>query len=143
MHTEGLSLARKTFGENNLTTAKYYGNLGRLFQTRRSFKEVRAARWLLRRSAQPTVGAQSEKMHLKAIAIKERVLSPNDYEVALSVGHLASLYNYDMYEHGKAEPLYLRSIRTGLQLFGHSYSGLEYDYRCVLAVPSRAMIVLC
>jgi hypothetical protein len=31
-------------------------------------------------------------MHLKAIEIKERLLGPDDYEVALSIGHLASLY---------------------------------------------------
>ncbi len=36
-----------------------------------------------------------------------------DYEVALSLGHLASLYNYDMSEYRKAEELYLKSIRIG------------------------------
>ena len=52
-------------------------------------------------------------MHLKAIAIKERLLGPEDYEVALSVGHLASLYNYDMEKYEDAESLYLRSIAIG------------------------------
>ena len=52
-------------------------------------------------------------MHLKAIAIKERLLGAEDYEVALSVGHLASLYNYDMQKHEEAEKLYLRSISIG------------------------------
>ena len=52
-------------------------------------------------------------MHLKAIAIKERLLGPEDYEVALSVGHLASLYNYDMEKYEDAEKLYLRSIAIG------------------------------
>ena len=47
-------------------------------------------------------------MHLKAIQIKETLLGSEDYEVALSVGHLASLYNYDMQEYMKAEQLYLR-----------------------------------
>ena len=50
----------------------------------------------------------AEEMHLKAIRIKEDLLGPDDYEVALSVGHLASLYNYDMKEFSKAEQLYLR-----------------------------------
>lgn len=36
-----------------------------------------------------------------------------DYEVALSLGHLASLYNYDMELYDKAEQLYLRSIAIG------------------------------
>jgi len=50
---------------------------------------------------------------LKAIAIKERLLGADDYEVALSVGHLASLYNYDMNKYDEAERLYLRSITIG------------------------------
>lgn len=52
-------------------------------------------------------------MHLKAIEIKERLLGAEDYEVALSVGHLASLYNYDMEKYEEAEKLYLRSISIG------------------------------
>lgn len=50
-------------------------------------------------------------MHLKAIQIKEKILGPEDYEVGLSVGHLASLYNYHMEEYEKAEQLYYRSIK--------------------------------
>jgi hypothetical protein len=49
-------------------------------------------------------------MHLKAIAIKEELLGAEDYEVGLSIGHLASLYNYHMKKYKKAEKLYLRSI---------------------------------
>jgi len=49
-------------------------------------------------------------MHLKAIAIKELLLGVEDYEVGLSIGHLASLYNYHMKKYKKAEQLYLRSI---------------------------------
>jgi len=56
----------------------------------------------------------AEEMHVKAIAIKERLLGADDYEVALSVGHLASLYNYDMNKYDDAERLYLRSIAIGL-----------------------------
>jgi hypothetical protein len=52
----------------------------------------------------------AETMHLKAIAIKEELLGPDDYEVGLSIGHLASLYNYHMNMHSAAEQLYLRSI---------------------------------
>lgn len=98
-----------------MQTAKHYGNLGRLYQTMRRYDEA-------------------EKMHLKAIEIKESLLGFDDYEVALSVGHLASLYNYDMEQYTKAEELYLRSIRIGRQLFGPSYSGLEYDYRGLIQV---------
>jgi hypothetical protein len=53
---------------------------------------------------------EAERMQLKAIAIKEKVLGKDDYEVGLSVGHLASLYNYHMLEYHKAEKLYFRSI---------------------------------
>lgn len=55
-------------------------------------------------------------MHIKAIQIKEQLLGHEDYEVALSVGHLASLYNYDMNQYEDAERLYLRSIAIGKQL---------------------------
>ena len=109
MHKFALSLSRKSFGEENVHTAKQYGNLGRLYQTTQMFE-------------------LSEKMHLKAIAIKEAKLGTSDYEVALSIGHLASLYNYDMKKYDEAEQLYLRSIEIGKNLFGPAYSGLEYDY---------------
>lgn len=56
-------------------------------------------------------------MHIKAIQIKEQLLGQEDYEVALSVGHLASLYNYDMNQYENAEKLYLRSIAIGRWLF--------------------------
>lgn len=49
-------------------------------------------------------------MHLKAIAIKEKLLGERNYEVALSLGHLASLYTYDMAKYSEAEKLYRRSI---------------------------------
>ena len=58
-------------------------------------------------------------MHIKAIQIKEQLLGHEDYEVALSVGHLASLYNYDMNQYEDAERLYLRSIAIGQLLFFH------------------------
>lgn len=34
---------RKSFGENNVQTAKHYGNLGRLFQSMRKYKVIRRA----------------------------------------------------------------------------------------------------
>lgn len=58
---------------------------------------------------------EAEEMHIKAIQIKEQ-LGQEDYEVALSVGHLASLYNYDMNQYENAEKLYLRSIAIGKKL---------------------------
>ena len=109
LHKFSLNLARKNFGEANVHTAKQYGNLGRLYQTTKMFE-------------------LSEKMHLKSIAIKEAKLGVSDYEVALSIGHLASLYNYDMKKYVEAEQLYLRSITIGKKVFGPAYSGLEYDY---------------
>ncbi|XP_064459247.1 amyloid protein-binding protein 2-like [Ornithodoros turicata] len=115
LHTSALRLSCQAFGDMNVQTAKHYGNLGRLYQSMRHFKEA-------------------EDMHLKAIHIKEKLLGPEDYEVALSVGHLASLYNYDMKLYEQAEKLYLRSIAIGTKLFGEAYSGLEYDYRGLLRV---------
>lgn len=60
-----------------------------------------------------TFTQEAEEMHIKAIQIKEQLLGHEDYEVALSVGHLASLYNYDMNQYEDAERLYLRSIAIG------------------------------
>lgn len=77
---------------------------------------------------------QAEQMHIKAIAIKEELLGPQDYEVGLSVGHLASLYNYHMKKYDEAEQLYLRSIEINTRLFGPTYSGMEYDYRGLIHV---------
>lgn len=68
-------------------------------------------------------------MHNRAIRIKTDILGPFDFEVGLSIGHLASLYNYHMGRYRDAEVLYLRSIDVSLRLFGDAYSGLEYDYR--------------
>ena len=66
-------------------------------------------------------------MHLKAIMIKEKLLGPEDYEVALSVGHLASLYNYDMRKYDEAEKLYLRSIAIGSH-FSACMQELKHNY---------------
>jgi len=115
LHLSALSLAIISFGEMNVQTAKHYGNLGRLYQSMERFEEA-------------------QEMHLKAIKIKEHLLGRDDYEVALSIGHLASLYNYDMKNFDKAEELYLRSIAIGEKLFGPAYSGLEYDYRGLIRV---------
>ncbi|XP_059482685.1 amyloid protein-binding protein 2 [Neocloeon triangulifer] len=115
LHKTALRLTKAAFGEQNVQTAKHYGNLGRLYQSMKKYDEA-------------------EEMHLKAIQIKEMLLGQEDYEVALSLGHLASLYNYHMHHHRKAEELYLRSIAIGHKLFGPGYSGLEYDYRGLLHV---------
>ncbi|EDX01021.1 amyloid protein-binding protein 2 [Drosophila yakuba] len=109
LHNFALLLSLQVFGEVNVQTAKHYGNLGRLYQTMNRFEEA-------------------ERMHQKAIKIKTDLLGAFDYEVGLSIGHLASLYNYQMKKYRDAEQLYLRSIDISLRLFGHSYSGLEYDY---------------
>ncbi|KAB0793914.1 hypothetical protein PPYR_13534 [Photinus pyralis] len=114
-HKSALQLSHSAFGEHNVQTAKHYGNLGRLYQTMMKHDEA-------------------EKMHLRAISIKEQLLGPDDYEVGLSLGHLASLYSYHMKKHRDAEKLYKRSIDISLKLFGVFYSGLEYDYRGLIHV---------
>lgn len=132
LHQSALTLSLHAFGEINVQTAKHYGNLGRLYQSMMKFNAA-------------------EQMHKRAIKIKTDLLGAYDYEVGLSIGHLASLYNYQMQKHREAEELYMKSIAiseflvlliqcllglmvnskliTGLRLFGETYSGLEYDYR--------------
>lgn len=51
LHQQSLKLALAAFGENNVQTAKHYGNLGRLYQSMRRFPDA-------------------ELMHRKAIEIK-------------------------------------------------------------------------
>ncbi|XP_024877591.1 amyloid protein-binding protein 2 [Temnothorax curvispinosus] len=118
LHLSALEMSKTAFGERNVQTAKHYGNLGRLYQSMRKFQEA-------------------EAMHLKAIGIKEELLGPDDYEVGLSIGHLASLYNFHMNRYRDAEKLYHRSISISLKLFGKGYSGLEYDYRGLLHVYNK------
>lgn len=71
-------------------------------------------------------------MHIKAIQIKEQLLGQEDYEVALSVGHLASLYNYDMNQYDDAERLYLRSIAIGE---GRICCLIHFRWECMVSVP--------
>lgn len=54
--------------------------------------------------------------------------------MALSLGHLASLYNYDMEEYEKAEQLYLRSIAIGEFKIPHKSSKdcLLYEFFTVV-----------
>ncbi|CAH2000645.1 unnamed protein product [Acanthoscelides obtectus] len=120
LHRAALALSQKSFGEDNVQTAKHYGNLGRLYQSMKMYDEA-------------------ERMHVKAIMIKEELLGKDDYEVGLSTGHLASLYNYHMKRYRDAEKLYLRSLEINLRLFGEAYSGLEYDYRGLVNVYAKLL----
>ncbi|ENN71307.1 hypothetical protein D910_07498 [Dendroctonus ponderosae] len=115
LHKSALKINIKLVGMKNLQTAKHYGNLGRLYQSMGKFEIA-------------------EQFQLKAIAIKEELLGPTNYEVGLSVGHLASLYTYHMKEYKKAEKLYLRSIAINIRLFGKTYSSLGYDYKGLIQV---------
>lgn len=56
-------------------------------------------------------------MHNLAIKIKTDILGPCDFEVGLSIGHLASLYNYHMHRFRDAEVLYLRSIAISMRYY--------------------------
>ncbi|XP_050526374.1 amyloid protein-binding protein 2 isoform X2 [Daktulosphaira vitifoliae] len=108
LHKMALQASLKTVGENNLLTAKHYCNLGRLYQSKINYQ-------------------LSEEMHLKAIKIKEAILGEDNPEVALSLGHLASLYTYQMEKYEVAEQLYLRSKAIYEKSFGNQYTGLLYD----------------
>ncbi|KPJ03525.1 Amyloid protein-binding protein 2 [Papilio xuthus] len=70
-------------------------------------------------------------MHLKAIAIKQELLGAEDYEVGLSVGHLASLYNYHMNMHCAAEKLYLRSIAISQYTYSITLSYFMYEQHTI------------
>ena len=81
-------------------------------------------------------------MHQQAIEIKERLLGPDDYEVALSVGHLASLYNYDMHKYTESEKLYQRSIKIGQTHFHRIFFSFfdvtfHFNYISSLRIKTR------
>lgn len=101
LHRSALRLSLDTFGEENVMTAKHYGNLGRLYQSMTKYDDA-------------------ERMHNLAIKIKTDILGPWDFEVGLSIGHLASLYNYHMNRYRDAEVLYLRSIDISKFVWGES-----------------------
>lgn len=78
-------------------------------------------------------------MHLKAIQIKEKILGRNDYEVGLSVGHLASLYNYHMEKYEQAEVLYRRSINISKCRIRNG-SNFNFNYEIVNSVECDLQI---
>lgn len=65
LHLAALKLSLEAFGENNVQSAKHYGNLGRLYQSKCEFEKA-------------------EKMHQKAIKIKTELLGCYDYEVCFT-----------------------------------------------------------
>lgn len=67
-------------------------------------------------------------MHKRAIKVKEDLLGGDDYEVALSIGHLASLYNYDMKKYSEAEALYKRAIAIGVYSVLYYYNTVAMLY---------------
>lgn len=62
LHLAALNLSLEAFGNNNVQTAKHYGNLGRLYQSMCEYEKA-------------------ERMHKKAIKIKSDLLGCYDYEV--------------------------------------------------------------
>ncbi|XP_060840464.1 amyloid protein-binding protein 2 isoform X2 [Rhopalosiphum padi] len=115
LHLKALQVSLQAVGVKALLTAKSYCNLGRLYQSQEKF-------------------TQSEKMHLKAIEIKESILGKDNPEVALSLGHLASLYTYQLKKYEEAEVLYLRSKTIYETTYGRQYTGLLYDFQGLVEV---------
>lgn len=116
LHQSALRITIEAFGEVNVQTAKHYGNLGRLYQ---SMSKYTVSIW--QQTDHPNEISfinritsiylqEAEELHKRAISIKSDLLGPCDYEVGLSIGHLASLYSYHMKKYREAERLYLRSI---------------------------------
>lgn len=71
---------------------------------------------------------EAEELHKRAIKIKSDLLGPYDYEVGLSIGHLASLYSYHMKKFREAEQLYLKSIAISEFQFRPNFQ--FYELRC-------------
>ncbi|CAI6343297.1 unnamed protein product [Macrosiphum euphorbiae] len=115
LHLKALKVSLQAVGVKALLTAKSYCNLGRLYQSQEKY-------------------TQSEQMHLKAIEIKESILGKDNPEVALSLGHLASLYTYQLKKYRDAEELYLRSKTIYETTYGRQYTGLLYDFQGLVEV---------
>lgn len=118
LHLKSLKLSKNAIGEKCITTSNHYGNLGRLYQSMKKLKEA-------------------EEMLLKSVKIYEELLGADSSELALKLGHLASLYVYDLHQYDKAERLYLRSISIITKTYGGDYSGLEYDYRGLIYIYEK------
>ncbi|XP_050441691.1 amyloid protein-binding protein 2 isoform X2 [Adelges cooleyi] len=118
LHNNALNTSLRAVGESNLLTAKHYCNLGRLYQTKEDYN-------------------LSEEMHKRAIAIKESILGRDNPEVALSLGHLASLYTYQLENYLEAEHLYLRSKAIYETSFGNQYTGILYDLQGLARVYEK------
>ena len=107
----------------HLVTAEQYENLGKLYQT-----TIYERGWMEELYKRYPMYERSEEMYLKAIKIKEALLGKEDYEVGLSLGHLADLYANHMSKLEPAEELFLRSNKLITHLFGLSHSGLRSNF---------------
>ncbi len=138
LHLSCLSSSKTLFGgEHNTQTAKHYGNLGRLYQTMKKFEVNKRMRMIYVYHVYLFIYLfveDAEAMHLRSISIKESLLGGWDYEVALSLGHLASLYNYDLLNFNKAEALHLRSIQIGQFYSLTPSSFFYYNFGCIVVV---------
>lgn len=45
LHKDALKWTKNTFGEENILTAKHYGNLGRLYQSMKKYKVIESEWW--------------------------------------------------------------------------------------------------
>ena len=88
LHLFALQLATSSFGECNVQTAKHYGNLGRLYQVKSSVSNFKRFAIFSCISSHSSFCVQTmerykeaERMHLKAIQIKESLLGTDVSEV--------------------------------------------------------------
>eukprot|EP00045_Choanoeca_perplexa_P016939 m.235624 g.235624 ORF g.235624 m.235624 type:complete len:620 (+) comp17406_c0_seq1:51-1910(+) len=113
LHQVGLQATRQRFDEHSLIVAKYYGNLGRLYQSCHNTDKA-------------------IENHRKALSIKKDLLGEDHFEYGLSCGHLASVLAFDVSLDKacrEAIELYTKSIDIFLAQYGDTYSGLQFDYR--------------
>eukprot|EP01135_Chromosphaera_perkinsii_P000890 Nk52_evm53s152 gene=Nk52_evmTU53s152 len=117
LHEQSLSICTHILGNTNISTAKAYGNLGRLYQTLGQ-------------------NEMAEANHKKCINLKRQIIGNTDSEIAVSLGHLAAVYTYNMGKYKEAEELYLESIMITKRANGELYTCLEYDYMGLIKVYS-------
>ncbi|RWS26429.1 amyloid protein-binding protein 2-like protein [Leptotrombidium deliense] len=117
LHQSSLRVSKIKTGEKSVRTANYYMNIGCLNHTIGKFKI--AKRFLK-----------------KAIRIQELFLGYDSFEIAVSYGQLASLYEKTLCKYKKAEEYYLKSMNIFGSYFEY-FSGLEHHFSGLISVYQK------
>ena len=71
--------------------------------------------------------AESERMHLQSIAVRERDIGPTNSELAGCLNNFALVY-YDQYDFSKTGPLLVRALEINVQVLGTDNPELALSY---------------